>query len=110
MMLLDEAAEPLLDDMGIDLRGRDVGVAGQLLHGAKVGAALKQMTGEGVAEHMRRYPRRLDPRFERERLELLAEALPRQMLPPRRRKQPGRSAFAARLIRAHRIEMGGKRG
>jgi hypothetical protein len=80
MMLLDEAAEPLLDDMGIDLRGRDVGVAEQLLHGAKVGAALKQMTGEGVAEHMRRYPRRLDPRFERERLELLAEALPRQML------------------------------
>ena len=84
MMLLDQTPEPLLDDMGVDLRRRDVGMAEQLLHGAQIGAALEQMAGEGVTEHMRRDARRLDPRFQSERLELLAEALPRQMLSTRR--------------------------
>ena len=93
MMLLDEAPQPLLDDMGVDLRGRDVGMAEQLLHGAKIRAALQQMAGEGVAEHMRRDARRLDAGGERERLQLLAEALPGQMLAARRRKQPGRRAL-----------------
>ena len=41
MMLLDEPPEPLLDDMGVDLRRRDVGVAEELLHRAKIGATLR---------------------------------------------------------------------
>jgi hypothetical protein len=53
MVLLDEPPEPLLDDMGVNLRGRDVGVTEKLLHRAQIGAAIKEMAREGVAEHMR---------------------------------------------------------
>ena len=41
VVLLDKPPQPLLDDMGIDLGGRDVGVAEQLLHGPQIGAALQ---------------------------------------------------------------------
>ena len=54
VMLLDKAPQPLLDDMGVDLCGRDVGVAKELLHRAQIRAVLQEMAGEGVAEHMRR--------------------------------------------------------
>ena len=53
MMLLDQASQPLLDDMGIDLRRRDVGVAEELLNRAQIGAALQKMTGKSVAQHVR---------------------------------------------------------
>ena len=53
-MLLDQPSQPLLDDMGVDLRGRDVGVAEELLHRAQIGAVLQKMAGKGVAEHVRR--------------------------------------------------------
>ena len=79
MVLLDEAAETLLDDMGIDLRGRNIGMAEQLLHRAQIGTTLEQMAGEGMAEHVWRNARRLDARGKRERLQLLAETLARQM-------------------------------
>ena len=52
-MLLDQAAQPLLDDMGIDLRRGDIGMPEQLLHRAKIGAALKEMAGESVAKDVR---------------------------------------------------------
>ncbi len=82
MMLFDQASQPLLDDMGIDLRGRDVGMAEQLLHRAQIGAPLQEMAGKGVTEHMRRDAGRLDPGGKRERLQLLAEALAGEMLAP----------------------------
>ena len=41
VVLLDQAPEPLLDDMGIDLGGGDIGVAKQLLHGPQIGAPLQ---------------------------------------------------------------------
>ena len=81
MMLLDETPQPLLDDMSIDLRRRDVGMAEQLLHCAEVGAALQQMAGKGMAKHVRRDARGLYLGRDRKRLQLLAEALARQMLP-----------------------------
>ena len=56
MMLLDQPPQALLDDMGVDLRGRDVGVAKQLLHRAQIGAPLQQMAGKSVAQDMRRDP------------------------------------------------------
>jgi hypothetical protein len=55
-MLLDKSPQPLLDHMSVDLRCRDVGMAEKLLNGAQIGAALQQMTGKGMAKHMRRDP------------------------------------------------------
>ena len=81
VMLLDKAPQPLLDDMGVDLRGRDIGVAQELLHGAQIRAPLQQMTGKGMTQNMRRDARRLDAGGDRKRLQLLAEALAGQMLP-----------------------------
>jgi hypothetical protein len=81
MMLLDEPPQPLLDDMSIDLRRRDIGMAEELLHSAEVGATLQEMAGKGMAEHVRRDARGLYRGRDRKRLQLLAEALARQMLP-----------------------------
>jgi len=55
-------------------------MAEKLLHRAQVGTPLQEMAGKGVAEHMGRDPGRLDPGDERQRLELLTEALAGQML------------------------------
>ena len=41
-------------DLGIDLRGRQAGVAEQLLDGAQIRAGAEQMRGEGMAQRMRR--------------------------------------------------------
>ncbi len=43
----------LVEHMGIDLRRRDIGVAEQGLDDPQIGAALQQMAGEGVAQHVR---------------------------------------------------------
>src|ERR1700674_663502 len=53
MEVAHQALEALLQHMGIDLRGRDVGVSEQRLHPPQVGAVVQQMAREGVAEHMR---------------------------------------------------------
>jgi len=53
MQIAHKAFEPLFQHVGIDLRGRDVGVAEQRLHHAQVGAIVQEVTGESVAEHMR---------------------------------------------------------
>ena len=45
-------APALVGDVGVDLGGREVGVAEHLLDAAQVGAALEQVGGEGVAEQM----------------------------------------------------------
>ena len=79
-MLFDQASQPLFYDMGIDLRGGDIGMAEKLLHRAQIGAPLQEMAGKGVTEHMRRDPCGLDPGGKRQRLKLLAEALAGQML------------------------------
>ena len=45
-------------ELRVDLRGRDVGVAEQLLHRAQVAAGLQQVRGERVAQHVRVHVRR----------------------------------------------------
>ena len=54
MVVLHQFLQPFLQDMGVDLCGRNIGMAEQLLHSTKVGAVLKQVTCEGVAQPMRR--------------------------------------------------------
>ena len=55
-------------------------MAEELLHRAEIGAALQKMAGERVTEHVRRDARRFDPGGKGKRLQLLAEALPGEML------------------------------
>ena len=40
-------------EVGVDLRGREVGVAEQLLHDPEVGAALEEVRGVRVTQHVR---------------------------------------------------------
>src|SRR5260221_3319856 len=54
MQVTHQTFKTLLDHMGVDLRGRDVGVAEQRLHDAQIGAVVQEMAGEGMAQHMRR--------------------------------------------------------
>ena len=105
-MLFDQASQPLLDDVGVDLRGRDVGVAEELLHSAQIGATLQEMAGKGVAENVRRDARRLDPGGESKRLQLLPEALAGEMLASARREEPRRDALSFPLIGADGREVG----
>src|SRR3546814_2869656 len=55
MALLHQRLQTLAQHVGVDLRGRDVGVAQHLLQRAQVGAVVQQMAGEGVAQHVRRH-------------------------------------------------------
>ena len=54
MVRLDQPLQPLGQHVGVDLRGRDVGVAEQQLQAAQVGAARQHVAGEGMAQHVRR--------------------------------------------------------
>ena len=47
----------LVEHMRVNLRRRNVGVAEQVLHHAKVGAVLQQMARERVAQYMRAHAR-----------------------------------------------------
>ena len=52
VVLVDEALQALVEDVGIDLGRRDVGMTEQLLHRAQVGAAIEQVAGKGMAQHV----------------------------------------------------------
>src|SRR5262245_59101143 len=109
MMLLDEPSQPLLDDMGVELRRRDVGMAKELRHPANMGATLEEMAWKGKTEHVRRDARGLDAGGDRKRFELLAEALAGQVLSSRRRKKPGRLRPSMRLVFLDRGDVRGER-
>src|SRR5688572_3728528 len=50
MELAVDGLQPLPVDVGVDLRGGDLGMAEHLLHVAEVGPSLHQMRGEGMAD------------------------------------------------------------
>ena len=54
--------QTFFDDVGINLRGRNIRVAQHHLHGAQVRAAIEQVRGKTVPQHMRRQ-RFTQPRF-----------------------------------------------
>ena len=60
MVLLHQPPQTLLDHMGVDLGGRDVGVPQKLLDRAQISAPLQEMAGEGVPEDMRRDTGRIE--------------------------------------------------
>ena len=65
--------------MGVNLRGRNVGMAEQRLHHAEVGPVLQQMTGKSMAQHMRADLCGFEARGRRQRLELAGEMLAAQV-------------------------------
>ncbi len=54
MMLLMQLTQPLGGDVRINLRGREIAVSQQHLYDTQVGAAVQQMGGEDVPQHVRR--------------------------------------------------------
>lgn len=49
-----KAPQSVFQNMGVDLGGRDIGVAEKLLNRAQVGTVLEKVTGKGVAQHVGR--------------------------------------------------------
>ena len=47
-----DGPEPVAGDVGVDLGGREVGVAEELLHCPEVGTAFEQVRSVGVAERV----------------------------------------------------------
>ena len=79
MQVANQALEPFVQDVGIDLRGRDVGMAEQCLHDAQVGAVMQKMACEGVAQHMGAHLFRAQPGADGNLLQFARRMLPRQM-------------------------------
>src|SRR5690606_29348205 len=79
MVLQHQAAQALFQHVRVDLGGGDVRVTEQLLYGTQVGAAVQQMAGESMTEHVRADAAGIDTGFQCQLLELLGEALPREM-------------------------------
>ena len=84
MQIAHEAFQPLLQHMGIDLRGRDIGVAEKRLHHAQIGAIVQEVAGEGMAQHVRAQLRRAQAAAPRQRLEFAGEMLAGEMAAVRR--------------------------
>ena len=55
MVVIDKAHEPLCQNMGVNLGGGDVCMAEKLLDSSQIRTVLKQMAGESMAKHVRRY-------------------------------------------------------
>jgi len=53
MVLLVNALQPIQCHVGVNLRGRDVGVAKQSLDSSQIGAILDHVRGAAMAQHMR---------------------------------------------------------
>ena len=79
MMVEDRAAQLIVHDMGINLRRRNIDVAEQLLEAAQVRPALQQVRSEGMAHDMRGYPAAVQACANRQPVQQLADAPPRQM-------------------------------
>src|SRR6187455_1664500 len=51
-----DRTHPMLEHVGIDLRGREVGMTEHHLDGAEIGAAFEQVRGERMPQRMRAEP------------------------------------------------------
>ena len=79
MMVGNKRPHPLFQHMGVDLRCRNVGMTQKHLHSPEIGAIGKQMRGEGVAQHMRRYRRRIEAGRRHNGLQLAGKGLAGQV-------------------------------
>jgi hypothetical protein len=74
VLALDHLPQAVRGDVGVDLGGGDVGVAEQGLDDAEVCAALQQVGGEGVAQHVGADLGGVDARIPRRFVQQLGEA------------------------------------
>ena len=94
MQVPDHGLEPFLEDMGVDLRGRDIGMAEQCLHDAQIGAVLQQMARKGVPQNMRADGLGSQAALYGQRFQVAREMLPGQMAAlAEGRKQPFRNSI-----------------
>jgi hypothetical protein len=54
MVLVHHAAQPAAGNVGVDLGGANIGMPQHRLDAAQIGAALKQMRGKRMSQHVRR--------------------------------------------------------
>ena len=98
MQVAHQALQPLVEDVRVDLRRRDIGMPQQFLHHAQIRAVLQEMAGEGVSQYMRADLGRRQPRLRGEGLEIAPEGLPGQMPALAiRRKEPAPAGIAMAL-------------
>ena len=89
MVAVHHLLQPATLDMGIDLRGGDVGMPEHLLHGAQISTFFKQIGGKGMAQYMWRNALCVYAAAPRQLLQFERKMLPRQIAwPPMRGKQP----------------------
>ncbi len=89
-MRLYELLQTLVEDMRVDLRGRDIGMAEHLLHGPQIGTIGKQMTCKGMAERVWGDACGIEPCGNGEIFQELRETVTGEMtLTSSGRKQPG---------------------
>jgi methionine biosynthesis protein MetW len=71
----DHVLQPVVEHVGVDLRGRDIGMAEQLLDDPQVGPVLEQVARESVAQDVRADLVRAQSRCGGEHFQLAAEGL-----------------------------------
>src|SRR5262245_13836508 len=91
MQIAHQALESVLQHVRVDLRRRNVGVAEERLHHARISTVVQEMACESMAEHMRAHLAGAQPRRLGKLLELAREVLAREMAAfAERREQPFR--------------------
>src|SRR5689334_4584645 len=76
---LDHLGQMVLCNMGVDLRGRNVGVAQHGLYAAQIRSTFHKVRRKGVAQHMRRQLLGIELGRDRQLLEHLMTTTARQM-------------------------------
>src|SRR5208282_5509531 len=100
MQIAHEAFETLLEHMGVDLRGRNVGMAKQRLYHTQIGAVVQEVAGESMAQHVRAQICRTQTGRRRERLKFTGEVLASEMTAVAEgREQPFRSGIPPGAVR-----------
>src|SRR5579872_418282 len=98
MQIAHQTFQPLLDDMGVDLRRRNIGMAEQCLHDAQVGAVVQKVACKSMPQHVWRDQPRREARGGREFFQVARKMLPGQVAAlAEGRKQPFRAGRIFRL-------------
>src|SRR5262249_11870776 len=100
VMLRVQLLQPLARNVSVDLRGGDIGVAKQHLDHAEVGAMIEQVSGEGMAQSVRRERRRRDARENGVALDHVPEGLAGERRPARGQEDRLRESCACAGCRA----------
>src|SRR5580658_9796177 len=99
MQIANEAFQSFLEHVGIDLRGRDVGVTEERLYDAQVRAVVQEVTGESMPQHMGAQLRGAQPGGGRKRLELAGKMLAGDMAGLTEGREQPTASFLLPLVR-----------